>query len=158
MPLNSIPRAWCMPIPMLPASIYNSIITQYSTVMLSTSNNNIMISLLPCCLLYILSIQGQNFRQTVYNAYQAVLISSRSAHYVCVATIYDTLYLLDITSISEYVNLFWIMNYPLLSFFHLIFSTLPTLLSQNLLIYKNHTVKPAYKELYKKKSLLLGSW
>lgn len=30
MPLNSIPRAWCTPIPMLPASIYNSIITQYT--------------------------------------------------------------------------------------------------------------------------------
>lgn len=50
------------------------------------------------------------------------------------------------------------MNYPLLSFFHLIFSTLPTPLSQNLLIYKNHTVKPAYKEHGSvKKSLLLGS-
>lgn len=60
LPLNSIARAWCMPTAnMLPASIYNcySIITQYSTVMLFTSNNNIMISLLPlpCCLLYILS-------------------------------------------------------------------------------------------------------
>lgn len=114
-----------MPIPMLPASIYKSIITQYSTVMLSTSNNNIMISLLLCCLLYILSIQGQNFQQTVCNAYQAVFISSRTAHYLCFATIYDTLYLLDITSISEYVNLFWIMNYPLLSFLHLIFQPYP---------------------------------
>lgn len=116
-----------MPTAMLLASIYKSIITQYSTAMLSTSNNNIMISLLPlpCCLLYILSIQGQHFQQTIYNAYQAVLISSRSAYYVCVATIYDTLYLLDITSISEYVNLFWIMNYPLLSFLHLIFQPYP---------------------------------
>lgn len=127
MPLNSIPRAWCMSIPMLPASIYNSIITQYSTVMLSTSNNNIMISLLLCCLLYILSIQGQNFQQTVYNAYQAVLISSHSAYYICFATIYGTLY--------------YIQYYPSSTWFFI-----PTHPFVTKLIYKNHTVKLAYKE------------
>lgn len=136
LPLHSIARVWCMLIAMLSTSNYNSIITQYSTVMLSTSNNKIIISLLPCCLLYFCL-----YKDKILIKLYTMLNIKLSVSWICILILNKFTYALptmtpstnfDIISISEYVNFILDNELSTTILLPLDFSTL--LLSHNLFI------------------------
>lgn len=130
--------------------------------MLSTSHNNIMISLLPCCLLYFCLCKDK-ISIKLYT-----MLIKLSASWICILIlqvhVQHTMYALQqwhplLTWYHKHISTFckFILDIELSTTIlsPLDFSTQPTLLSQNLLIHKNHTVKLAYKEhgsikIYKK--------